>query len=112
MITTDDVEAAVTFLRDNAGKVAEARANRLYLEQWIKTVRADRQVAEIKAGSSAAAAEAVALSSQEYKDSLEAYRDAVKADERFRFLTAAAEARIEAWRTMESTRRAEGKAYG
>lgn len=109
MITSDDAEKAVDWLRDHAKKIGEARATRLYLEQWIKTVKATIQTEQ--QGLSMAAAEAVALASPRYMAALQAFREAVEADETFRFLASAAEAKLECWRSQESTRRAEGKAY-
>ena len=110
MITTDDAERAVAWLRDNAERIGEARAQRAYLEQWIKTVRAELMVAQ--AGMSNAAAETIALASPKYLAALQAYKEAIKQDETLRFLAVAAEAKLECWRSQESTRRAEGKAYG
>lgn len=108
MITQDDAERAVDWLGNNASEIAQARAERLYIEQWIKTVKATIQAEQ--EGMSAAASEIVALASPRYAKALAAFKEAVLADERFRFLVAAAEARIEAWRSQESTRRAEGRA--
>ena len=108
MITQDDAEKAVEWLRDNARRMAQERAERLYMEQWIKTVKATIQSEQ--GGVSAAAAEIVALASPRYLAALQAYRDSIRSDETNRFLIAAAEAKIDAWRSQESTRRAEGRA--
>lgn len=110
MIHTDDAEKAVDWLRDNAERMAQARAERLYLEQYVKTVKAEEFV-KAEPGNKIALAEALSLAAPRYLATLQAYRDAIKADEANRFLAAAAEAKIEAWRSQESTRRAEGKAY-
>lgn len=109
MITEDSIDRALSYLRDNATKDAQARAERLYMEQWIKTVLAQEQ-AKINA-SSVAAAEMGARVSEPYIAALEAYKAAIFEDERRRFLRSAAETRIEAWRTQSSNQRAEGKAY-
>jgi alpha/beta superfamily hydrolase len=109
VITQDDAEKAVDWLRANARKMAQERAERLYLEQWIKTVKAQLQVES--PAPSAARAEMIALASPKYLAALQAYKQAVEADEYNRFMVTAAEAKIEAWRSQESTRRAEGKAY-
>ena len=108
MITQDQAEKAVDWLRENARSMAQARAERLYLEQWIKTVKATVQL-ESNAPS-IAATETVALASARYLAALQAYKEAVSADEYNRFMVTAAEAKIEAWRSQESTRRAEGRA--
>lgn len=109
MITQEQAEKSVDWLRDNARDMAQARATRVYMEQWIKTVKATLQQ-EINA-QSMAASEMLALANPKYLAALQAYREAVEADEYNRFMVTAAEAKIEAWRSQESTRRAEGKAY-
>lgn len=108
MITQDQAERAVDWLRENARPMAQARAERLYLEQWIKTVRATLQAESQEP--SAAKAEMVALASPKYLAALQAYKAAIEADEYARFMVTAAEAKIDAWRSQESTRRAEGRA--
>lgn len=108
MISMEDAEKAVDFLRDNARSMAQSRAERLYMEQYIKTVRATLMA---NVDGSAAKAEMVALASPKYLAALQAYKEAVETDEYNRFMATAAEAKIEAWRSQESTRRAEGKAF-
>lgn len=108
MLTQDDAEKAVDWLLKNARKMAKARAERLYMEQWIKTVKATLQVEASE--TSVSRSEMIALASHKYMVALQAYKEAVEADEYNRFGVAAAEATIEAWRTQESTRRAENKA--
>ena len=103
MITTDDAERAVAWLRDNAERIGEARAQRAYLEQWIKTVRAELMVAQ--AGMSNAAAETIALASPKYLAALQAYKEAIKQDETLRFLAVAAEAKVAAWQTQSANDR-------
>ena len=104
MISESDIERALAYLRDNADKDAQARAERLYMEQWIKTVLAQEQ-AKINA-SSVAAAEMGARVSDAYAQALGAYRAAIAEDERRRFLRSAAETKIEVWRSQEASNRA------
>lgn len=110
MITQDQAEKAVDWLRENARGMAQARAERIYMEQWIKTVKATLQD-ENASAPSMAASEMRALASPKYLAALQAYKQAIETDEYNRFMVTAAEAKIEAWRSQESTRRAEGKAY-
>ena len=109
MITSDDAEKAVEWLRDNARKLAQAKAERVYMEAWIKTAKAEamREHASLPI----AGQEREALTSSGYLSALQAYKQAVEADEFMRWMATAAEAKLEAWRSQESTRRAEGKAY-
>lgn len=105
MITEDQIERALDWLRDNAEKAAQARAERVYMEAWVKTVLAQCQSKHQEL--SVAAQEVRARIDPEYIQTLDALREAVADDERFRFLISTAHAKIEAWRSMESTRRAE-----
>lgn len=100
MISDTEIERAVDWLRDNAEPAAKARAERLYLEQWVKTVKA-QEMAKVTDKSNAAA-ETIALTSKPYIDALIGYKAAIYEDERIRFLTSAAEAKIEAWRTLSA----------
>jgi hypothetical protein len=107
MISEEKAEKALTWLTENATIAAQARANRIYLEEYKHTVRA----MEMKASSeqSAAAQEREALTSIPYRDHLLALQEAVREDERLRWLARAAEATIEAYRTMQANARAQGK---
>lgn len=104
MITDDQAEAAVEYLKTSAISAAQARANRIYLEQWIKTVLAQETA---KSGhKTATERDTEARSSSPYLAALQAYREAVEADEKHRFLREAAVAKVEAWRTLCSNARA------
>ena len=109
MITEQEVDRALSYLRDGAESDAQARATRIHLEHWIKTVLA-QETAKSEA-KSIAAAEVGARISPEFIAALDGLRAAIYEDEKRRFLRSAAEARIEAYRTQEATRRAEGKGY-
>jgi uncharacterized protein YchJ len=109
MITEADVERAVAYLRDTAEPAAKARAERLYLDDYSRVLKATIMSEHL--AEPVNAQERHAYSDMRYRNHLEALRLAIFEDEKSRFLRAAAEAKIEAWRTMESTRRAEGKAY-
>lgn len=109
MISDNDIDKALSYLRDNAEKDAQARAERLYMDEWKDVVLAQQQA--LYADLSVAAARVKAECSEAYKAALEAYKQAIYEDERRRFLRAAAETRVEAWRTQSSNMRAEGKAY-
>lgn len=108
-ISEADIDKVLAYLRDNAEKDAQARAERYYMEEFLKVVKAQQQAA---AGDvSVAAAEVKARMSSEYIAALDAYKTAVYEDERRRFLRGAAEVKLEVFRTLEATRRAEAKGY-
>jgi hypothetical protein len=104
MITDDQVERALDFLRDNAEDSGKARATRVYLEEFRKSLKA--QIMSEHLAEPIGAQERFAYNDIRYRNHLEALKQAVYEDERLRFLRGAAEAKIEAWRTMCSNQRA------
>ena len=103
-ITDDEIEKAVDYLRDNATVAAQARANRVYMEEYRKSVKA--QLMQHKTLDSIGAQERYAYAHPEYLAHLEALKAAVFEDEKHRFLLEAAKAKLDAWRTQEATGRA------
>lgn len=99
------VEKAVEFLTDSAREYAEARGRRIWLEEKRKVVKAMNFEAE-RGNGGVAEREAKAYCAPEYMALLDELRDAVMDEERLRALRVAAEAKIEVWRSLESTRRA------
>ena len=101
---------ALNFIRDNAPAYAKAKAERIYLENFRKSKKALlMRAAEIAGHKSAALQEREAYANAEYVDVLKALQVSVEEEERLRWLMVAAEARIEVWRTLESSRRIEKK---
>lgn len=107
MITDKQVEDALDYLRDSAPKAAVARSQAKTLEKYLGVVEAQQKA--VARGLSNAAAQDQARSSPEYKQSLDAWEEAVRRDGEFTMLREAASARIEAWRTMCSNARGERK---
>ena len=103
MITDEDAIRAAEYLRDNASKDAEAKANAIYLEQWVKTVKAQCQAKHVDM--SVAAREIEALTDEDYIKALEAYKQALIEDSKRRFLREAAHAKLSAWQTMSANNR-------
>lgn len=107
MITDEQVESALEFLRDSAKQAAVAKAQARTLEKYLGVVEAQQK--SMARGLSNAAAQDQARSSPEYKQALEGWEEAVRKDSEFTMLREAASARIEAWRTMCSNARGERK---
>ena len=103
-ITDDEIDKALDYLRDNARDAAQAKANRVYVEEYRKVIKA--QLMKEHASMSAVLQEREAYSDPRYVQHLEAIKQAVEIDEGHRFLRAAADAKIEAWRTQSSNTRA------
>jgi len=107
MITDNQVDDALNYLRTNASKAAQARANKIYMEEFRKTVKAQQMTKRTNIPISAQEREA--YSSAEYIQHLEAIKTAVYQDELNRWGMVAATSTIEAWRTQNANRRGEGK---
>lgn len=103
-ITDDEIDRALDFLRDNARDAAQAKANRVYVEEFRKVIKA--QLMKEHGSMSAVLQEREAYSDPRYVAHLEAIKQAVEIDEGHRFLRAAADAKIDAWRTQSSNTRA------
>jgi hypothetical protein len=107
MISEEEVEKALTWLVENAVKAAQARANRLHLEEYRHTLKA---MAMKESGeTSAAAQEREAYASEAYCKHLQCLKDAVFEDEKYRLYYRAAEVKIEAFRTLQANARIQGK---
>lgn len=98
---------ALDFIRDNAGPFAQAKANVVYMTEYRKTIKATLMASCSEKTESAK--ETFAYSHPDYKKHLVALQQAVAESERLRWLLIAAEAKIEVWRSLESTARAEGR---
>lgn len=107
MISDDQIEQALDWLVKNATPAAQARANRVYMEEFRKSVKADLMAQ--KSGDALGAQERYAYSHSVYKQHLLDMRTAIEEDERMRWLMVTAEARIEAYRTQQANQRAQGK---
>lgn len=104
MITQEQVESALDYLAESAKAFAEARGLRVWLEESTRTVKASVSIEA--AGKTVADREATAYASQEYRDHLRKLRDAVTQEELLRAYRGAASAKVELYRTQESSRRA------
>ena len=112
MITVDEMERALDYIRDKAEEFGEAAGNRTYLEDFSKALKA-RLMANhlylcVQKGEkepSIAAQERYAYSHSEYIKHLEAIQIAVAEHEKLRFMMKAAEVKVMVWQCQESTRR-------
>lgn len=103
-ITDEEIDKALDYLRDNARDAAQAKANRVYVEEYRKVIKA--QLMKENGQLSGILQEREAYADPRYIAHLDAIKEAVEIDEGHRFLRAAADAKIEAWRTQSSNSRA------
>lgn len=106
-LTDEDVERALDRLRFQAGNAAKAKADRIYLEEFRKVIKAN--VMQKHLDMPVSAQEREAYGSQEYAKHLMVMRDAIEKDETMRWQMIAAQAVIEAWRTNSANQRIEAK---
>lgn len=105
-----NIFAALDFLRDNALDYAKAKSERVFLEEFRKSKKALlMRDAEVAGHKSSASQEREAYAHPDYLAVLGGLREAVEHEEKLRWLFVAAQARIEAWRSLESSRRIEAK---
>ena len=107
MISDDEIEKALDYLRDGVEQAAQAKAFKGYLVEYRKV-----KLAELMGQSdakTAAGREEFAYAHEEYKEFLVGLREAIYQDTKHGFLREAASSKIDAWRTQQSTHREMGK---
>ena len=102
-ITEDQVEEALHWLNDNAANAAKARAEREYVELYLRTVKA--QIMSEHDEKSAVIQEREAHRDERYQAHLEAIRQAVEIDEHMRWMRGAKEAILNSWQTQSANER-------
>ena len=99
---------AIQYLIDTAPLYAKAKADRMYLEEFRKSRKAQLMA---QAGTEVLGKqETFAYAHQDYIEILNGIKEAVEKEEKYRWLMTAAQARIEVWRTEQYSARIEMKA--
>ena len=102
-----DIYKCLDYIRDNAKKYAQAKANRVYLEEYRKALKARLMSQYI--GEPVNAQERNAYAHSEYAELLEGLKVAIEEEENLRWKLIAAQAKIEVWRSLSANQRAEAK---
>lgn len=95
---------ALDFIRDNAIKLAQAKANRVYIEEMRKTIKA--RLMKSSGQEAIGAQEREAYAHDSYAQHLLALQAAVEEEEAFRWLMVAAQAKVDVWRSLNASNRA------
>ena len=99
---------AIQYIIDTAPLYAKAKADRMYLEEFRKSRKAQLMA---QAGTEVLGKQGTyAYAHADYIGILEGIRQAVETEEKYRWLMTAAQARIEGWRTEQYSARIEMKA--
>ena len=102
-----DPNKAVEYIIANAGKYAQAKAQRVYLEHFSSSKKA-LLMAECPE-KAANAREQYAYSHPEYIALLDGLKAAVEVEEQLRWAQIAAQLRVEIWRSQEASNRAQDR---
>ena len=100
-----DIERVLAYIQNNAEKYALAKGKRIYVENFLKTVKAQQM--NKSDSSSLGARETDAYASKEYIDTCMALRQAVEQEEHLKWMLTAAQAKVDVWKTIEYGKRAE-----
>jgi hypothetical protein len=102
-----DINDAVDYLYTHGKLYAEAKAHRVYLEEYRKSQKAMLMKEAMAQGraKTAAAAEVEAYSDHAYVEVLKGLQAAVEAEETLRWGLVSAQARIDCWRSTEASNR-------
>lgn len=107
-----DINAAVDYLFTHGALYAEAKAHRVYLEEFRKSQKAMLMKSALADGraKTSAAAEMEAYADPAYIEILKGLQAAVEREEEFRWGLVSAQARIDVWRSQEASNRTMDKA--
>ena len=102
-----DPHVAVDYIIANSKKFAKAKAERIYMEEYRKSLKAILMKQSIE--ETIGAQEREAYAHERYKELLLGLKEAVEIEEELRWHLIAAQARVEIWRSEQANMRTEGK---
>ena len=100
-----DPTRSIEYIQKNAGVYAEAKSNRVHIENYLKYLKAT--LINESTASTLGAKDTYAYSHPRYKEQLDAMKVAIETEERMKYLLEAAKLKIEVWKTQEYTKRTE-----
>lgn len=102
-----DINLAVEYLYTHGAKYAEAKAHRIYLEEYRKSQKAMLMKTATVEGraKTAASAEIEAYSDPAYLEVLKGLEAAVEREEQLRWGLVSAQAKIDVWRSEQANNR-------
>jgi len=103
-----NVFAALNYIRDHAKQYAQAKANRVYIEEYRKTLKATlMQQAQQEGATASATQERDAYAHPDYAEHLKALGAAVEEEERLRWMIEAAKLKVSVWQSLGANARFE-----
>ena len=108
MIEERDPHKAIDYILSNGRTFAKAKAERTYIEEYRKSLKAILMKRSTE--NAIGAQERDAYAHPEYQELLKGLKEAVEIEEKLRWDLVAAQAVVEIWRTQQANARAEGRA--
>lgn len=106
-ITDDELGRCLTYLSESAKPFSEAKALRVVAEETLRIVRADLTMRALEEGhKTVSERECYAYAHQEYRAAVKTLGEAVGKETIIQCYRLAASSKIEAWRSLESSKRA------
>ena len=102
-----DIFHTLEYIKNTAQKYAKAKADRMYVEEYRKTLKA--QIMAEDKSQPVNAQERNAYAHPKYMAHIEAMPIAVQEEEEYRWKLIAAQAAVEVWRSLSANQRAEAK---
>lgn len=103
-----DIFHTLEYIKNTAPKYAQAKANRIYLEEYRKSLKAALMATQI--GDPVNAQERYAYAHPDYTLHPEGMKEAIEQEEKLKWRLVSAQALIEVWRSLSANQRAEAKA--
>lgn len=101
-----DPQKAIEYIIVNSPKYAQAKADRVFIENNLRVVKARLMNQE---EGTLGAKEAFAYAHMDYEVQLKGLKDAVEKEEHLKYMLEAAKLRVEIWKVNEYTKRTEMK---
>lgn len=102
-VTDDEIDKALSFLRDSAAAIGQARRRSIYTEKMTKHIKA--LVMKMHLSLPVSGQEREAYASDEYLNAIAEEADAAAEFEKLRSLREAAALKIEVWRSINANYR-------
>ena len=102
-----DIFETLEYIKRTAPKYAKAKAERIYLEEFRKSLKASLMATQL--GEAVNAQERYAYAHHEYTKFLDGLKEAIAIEEEYRWKLVAAQALVEVWRSLSANQRAESK---
>ena len=103
MVSDKDLEKALDYLRDTSDTAAQSRANRLYLDDYSRVLKATIMAEHL--AEPVNAQERYAYADVRFLNHLAGLKQAIYEDEKARFLREAAAVKISVWQSEHADQR-------